>query len=177
MSFHFFPSLPLALSPFACVHFFLCVFCDCDWFDLWSVMGWQSFFPGASIISGGWYSFGDLEESSVTLVVIVRHCLDEMVYDNSKVETKLRVDVGTGLTASELFLSYAVAKSKWSDLTWSYRCSSIYKLYSLLRSELSNCYLNTQNLILLIEIPETPCLIKLVVSTSLFILPPQLPAT
>lgn len=48
----------------------------------------------------------------MTLVVIVRHCLDEMVYDNSKVEIKLRVDVGTGLTASELFLSNAVAKLK-----------------------------------------------------------------
>lgn len=106
-----------------------------------------------------------------------RDCLDEMVYGNSKEETKLRVDVGIGLTASELFLSNAAAKSKWSDLTWSYRCSSIYKLYSLLRSELSNCYLNTQSLILLIEIPETPCLIKLVISTSLFILPAQLPAT
>lgn len=48
----------------------------------------------------------------MTLAVIARDCLDEMVYGNSKEETKLRVDVGTGLTASELFLSNAAAKSK-----------------------------------------------------------------
>lgn len=46
----------------------------------------------------------------MTLAVI--DCLGEMVYGNSKEETKLRVDVGTGLTASELFLSNAAAKSK-----------------------------------------------------------------